>query len=431
MKVIVIGGGPAGILASYKASQEGNQVTIIEKNNIIGKKILVTGKGRCNFTSSVPMNEFIQNVPGNGKFLYSAFENFTNQDIIKLLEENGVKGKEERGNRMFPTTDKAEDVRKAFEKLLKKEKIEVKLNEQVIRIKTIELESNIKENEMLGKKKYPEKKVVEVQTNKNTYKADKVILATGGMSYPGTGSTGDGYKFAKELGHTVTNIRGSLVPLEADTTLCKEMQGLSLRNVGIKILDKDNNKTIYEDFGEMLFTHWGVSGPTILSASSHLIRYKNIDEKILAKNIYLRIDLKPALTEEQLNTRLIRDFEEFKNKHFKNSLEKLLPGKMIETFIRVSDIDPEKQVNSITKEERQRLVKLLKNFEIRIDGFRSVEEAIVTAGGISIKEINPNDMSSKIVKNLYFAGEIIDVDAYTGGFNLQIAYSTGFTAGKN
>ena len=431
MKVIVIGGGPAGILASYKASQEGNQVTIIEKNNIIGKKILVTGKGRCNFTSSVPMNEFIQNVPGNGKFLFSAFENFTNKDIIKILEENGVKGKEERGNRMFPTTDRAEDVRKAFENLIKKERIEVKLNEQVIKLKTIDLQSNIKENEALGKKKYPEKKVIEVQTNKNIYKADKVILATGGMSYPGTGSTGDGYKLAKEVGHTVTSIRGSLVPLEANVSLCQEMQGLSLRNVGIKILDIDKNKTIYEDFGEMLFTHFGVSGPTILSASSHLIRYKDIDEKIVNKKIYLNVDLKPALSEEQLDVRLIRDFEEFKNKQFKNSLEKLLPGKMIETFIRISGINPEKQVNSITKEERQKLVRLFKCFEVGIEGFRPVEEAIVTAGGISIKEINPNDMSSKLVKNLYFAGEIIDVDAYTGGFNLQIAYSTGFTAGKN
>ncbi len=431
MKVIVIGGGPAGILASYKASKEGNQVVLLEKNNIIGKKILVTGKGRCNFTSSVPMSEFISNVPGNGKFLFSAFENFTNEDIIHLLEENGVKGKEERGNRMFPTTDRAEDVRKAFENLLRKAKVDVRLGETVTKIKTIDLESNIKENEALGKKKYQEKKAVEVITNKNSYKADKIILATGGMSYPGTGSTGDGYRLAKELGHSITDIRGSLVPLEADASLCPNMQGLSLRNVGVKIIDKQINKTIYEDFGEMLFTHFGVSGPTILSASSHLIRYKDIDEKIKKGEIYLKIDLKPALSEEQLDARLIRDFEEFKNKRFKNSLEKLLPGKMIETIVEVSKIDPEKQSNSITKEERQGLVKLLKNFEIRIDGFRPVEEAIVTAGGISIKEIDPKSMESKLVKNLYFAGEIIDVDAYTGGFNLQIAYSTGYSAGTD
>ena len=292
-------------------------------------------------------------------------------------------------------------------------------------------ESNIKENEALGKKKYQEKKAVEVITNKNSYKADKIILATGGMSYPGTGSTGDGYRLAKELGHSITDIRGSLVPLEADASLCPNMQGLSLRNVGIKIIDKQINKTIYEDFGEMLFTHFGVSGPTILSASSHLIRYKDIDEKIKNGEIYLKIDLKPALSEEQLDARLIRDFEEFKNKRFKNSLEKLLPGKMIETIVEESKIDPEKQSNSITKEERQGLVKLLKNFEIRIDGFRPVEEAIVTAGGISIKEIDPKSMESKLVKNLYFAGEIIDVDAYTGGFNLQIAYSTGYSAGTD
>ena len=251
------------------------------------------------------------------------------------------------------------------------------------------------------------------------------------MSYPGTGSTGDGYRLAKELGHSITDIRGSLVPLEADASLCPNMQGLSLRNVGIKIIDKQINKTIYEDFGEMLFTHFGVSGPTILSASSHLIRYKDIDEKVKKREIYLKIDLKPALSEEQLDARLIRDFEEFKNKRFKNSLEKLLPGKMIETIVEESKIDPEKQSNSITKEERQGLVKLLKNFEIRIDGFRPVEEAIVTAGGISIKEIDPKSMESKLVKNLYFAGEIIDVDAYTGGFNLQIAYSTGYSAGTD
>ena len=430
MKVIVIGGGPAGILAAYEASKEGNQVLILEKNNLIGKKILVTGKGRCNFTSSVPMTEFIQNVPGNGRFLYSAFQNFTNEDIIKLLEENGVKAKEERGNRMFPTTDRAEDVRKAFEKILKDNKIEVRLNEKVEKLETVDLADNIKENEENKNKKLQEKKVKKVITNKGEYEADKVILATGGKSYPVTGSCGDGYEIAKQLGHTITSIRGSLVPLEAED-FCKEMQGLSLKNSGIKIVDRDTKKIIYEDFGEMLFTHFGVSGPTILSASAHLIRYKDIDEKIRDGKIILKIDLKPALSEEQLDQRIIRDFTEFKNKKFKNSLEKLLPKKMIEPIIARSKINPEKEVNSITKEERLGLVHLLKNLEIRIDGFRPVEEAIVTAGGINIKEIDPKTMQSKLVKNLYFAGEIIDVDAYTGGFNLQIAYSTGFSAGKN
>lgn len=431
MKVVIIGGGPAGILAALSSSKEGNQVTIIEKNNILGKKILVTGKGRCNFTSSVPMSEFISNVPGNGKFLFSAFKNFTNQDIIDLLNEYGVKGKEERGNRMFPVSDRAEDVRAAFEKAVKKNNIKVIYNEQASKIETIALQNNIEENEKLGKKKYPERKAVAVITSNGIYEADKIILATGGKSYPGTGSTGDGYKIAKELGHTVTSIRGSLVPLEADKSLCQEMQGLSLRNVSIKFEDIENKKVIYEDFGEMLFTHFGVSGPTILSGSSHLIRYNEIDKKIAEGKIVLKIDLKPALSFEQLDNRVLRDFEEYKNKRFKNSLDKLLPGKMIETVIRKTGINPEKEINSVTKEERLKLVEVLKNFEIKINGFRPVEEAIVTAGGISIKEINPQDMSSKLVENLFFAGEVIDVDAYTGGFNLQIAYSTGFTAGKN
>jgi predicted Rossmann fold flavoprotein len=261
--------------------------------------------------------------------------------------------------------------------------------------------------------------------------SDRVILATGGKSYPLTGSTGDGYKMAKEVGHTVVDARGSLVPIKADTDICQRLQGLSLRNVKIAFIDKDKSKEIYDDFGEMLFTHFGVSGPTILSGSAHLLRYKDVDSKIKERSIVLKIDLKPALSEEELDKRVLRDFEEFKNKEFKNSLEKLLPKKMIDVVIDLSGIDRYKKVNEITKEERLSLVKLLKDFEITIDGFRPVEEAIVTAGGVSIKEINPKTMESKIVSGLFFAGEIIDVDAYTGGFNLQIAYSTGYTAGKN
>lgn len=415
MKVIVIGGGPAGIISAISSARNGDNVILIEKNNSLGKKLLITGKGRCNITSSIDISDFIKNVPGNGKFLYSAFQNFTNIDIIKLIEENGIKVKEERGNRIFPVTDNAKDVLMCFEKELRKYKnIEIRLNTKVKEI----LEEN---KEVRGILLESGEKLI----------ASKVIIATGGKSYPLTGSTGDGYKMASKLGHTVEKIRGSLVPLTADKILCQSMQGLSLRNVKIQIKDLEKNKKIYEDFGEMLFTHFGISGPTILSSSVHLLRYKEIDRLLKENKIKLIIDLKPALSEEELDKRIRRDFEEFINKEFKNSLEKLLPKKMIESVINLSGINPIKKVNEITKEERKNLVNLIKNFEVSIDGFRPVEEAIVTAGGISVKEINPKTMESKLVKGLYFAGEVIDVDAYTGGFNLQIAYSTGYTAGLN
>lgn len=415
MKVIVIGGGPAGIISAISSARNGDNVILIEKNNSLGKKLLITGKGRCNITSSIDISDFIKNVPGNGKFLYSAFQNFTNIDIIKLIEENGIKVKEERGNRIFPVTDNAKDVLMCFEKELRKYKnIEIRLNTKVKEI----LEEN---KEVMG---------ILLESGEKLL-ASKVIIATGGKSYPLTGSTGDGYKMASKLGHTVEKIRGSLVPLTADKILCQSMQGLSLRNVKIQIKDLEKNKKIYEDFGEMLFTHFGISGPTILSSSAHLLRYKEIDRLLKENKIKLIIDLKPALSEEELDKRIRRDFEEFINKEFKNSLEKLLPKKMIESVINLSGINPIKKVNEITKEERKNLVNLVKNFEVSIDGFRPVEEAIVTAGGISVKEINPKTMESKLVKGLYFAGEVIDVDAYTGGFNLQIAYSTGYTAGLN
>ena len=415
MKVIIVGGGPAGMLAAISAAKENAEVILLEKNNCLGKKLLITGKGRCNITSSIDIDEFIKNIPGNGRFLYSAFQNFTNTDIINIIESNGIKVKEERGNRIFPVTDNAEDVLKCFIKEMKK-------------YKNIEIRTNAKVQKLLIES--DEIKGVKLENGENIF-AGKVILATGGKSYPGTGSDGDGYKMAKELGHSVEKIRGSLVPLTADKILCQSMQGLSLRNVKITIKDIEKNKKIYDDFGELLFTHFGISGPTILSASAHLLRYKDIDRLLKEKKIKLYIDLKPALSGEELDLRIRRDFEEFKNKEFKNSLEKLLPRKMINPIIELSKIDSYKQVNSITKEERMKLVDLLKNLEITIDGFRPVEEAIVTAGGISIKEINPKTMESKIIKGLYFAGEIIDVDAYTGGFNLQIAYSTGYTAGLN
>ena len=413
MKVVVIGGGPAGMMSAISAAKSGDKVVLLEKNNILGKKILITGKGRCNITSSLDIDDFINNIPGNGRFLYSAFENFDNKDIIELLKKEGVSVKEERGNRYFPTSDRAEDVRMVLERETKKAGVDVKLNSKVC---GIEIEDS---------------RVKSVVLENGKIDADKIILATGGKSYPLTGSNGEGYEIAKALGHTIKDVRGSLVPLIAEKSVCSKMQGLSLRNVGIMLYDIEKDKKIYSDFGEMLFTHFGVSGPTILSGSAHLLRYKDVDKKISNGKIVLKIDLKPALSFEQLDARILRDFTEVKNKQFKNSLDKLLPKKMIDVVIDKSKIDSEKHVNEITREERMNLVKILKCFVVRIDGFRPVDEAIVTAGGISVKEINPKTMESKIVSGLYFAGEIIDVDAYTGGFNLQIAYSTGFTAGKH
>lgn len=416
MNVIVIGGGPAGMMAAIASAENGNNVILLEKKERLGRKLLITGKGRCNITSSLPIEEFIQNIPGNGQFLYSAFKNYTNNDIINFLNEEGLEVKEERGNRIFPVTDKSLDVLKCFTKRLKELNVKIEYNMEVTEI--------IPKNEA-------EKLKVKTANNK-IFEADKVILATGGKSYPLTGSTGDGYELVEKLGHTVTKIRPSLVPLEAfEQNMCKELQGLSLRNVNIELKNKENNKIIYQDFGEMLFTHFGVSGPTILSGSAHLVRYKNIGELLKNKKIVLSIDFKPALSEEKLDERTLRDFAEFKNKQFKNSLDKLLPQKLIPVIIEKSGINPDKKVNEINKKERHRLVDLLKNFEVTIKGFRPIDEAIVTSGGINIKEINPKTMESKLVDGLYFAGEIIDVDAYTGGFNLQIAYSTGYTAGNN
>ncbi len=415
MKVIVIGGGPAGMMSAITASENGNDVTLVEKMNSLGRKLLITGKGRCNITSSLNIEEFIKNTPGNGRFLYSCYQQYTNKDIIKFLKEQGLEVKEERGNRIFPVTDKSQDVLKCFTKKLKENKVKILYNMQVQKILVDE----------------QREKAIGILANNEEMYADKIILATGGKSYPLTGSTGDGYKMVEELGHNVTKIKPSLVPLEIyQKSLCQDLQGLSLRNIEIKILDKSKNKAIYEDFGEMLFTHFGVSGPTILSSSAHLVRYKNTEDKLKNKEIILKIDFKPALSTKKLDDRILRDFTEFKNKQFKNSLEKLLPHKLINPIIKLSKIDPDKKVNEITKEERTRLVELLKNFTIEIKGFRPIDEAIVTSGGIKISEINPKTMESKLIKNLYFAGEIIDVDSYTGGFNLQIAYSTGFVAGS-
>ena len=411
-KVIVIGGGPAGMMAAITAAEYGNEVIIIEKNSDFGKKLLITGKGRCNITSSLYMSDFIKNTPGNGQFLYSAFQNYTNTDIIEFLKRQGLEVKEERGNRILPITDKSVDVLNCFKRKINELNIKKLFNTRVEKIL-------IQNNNILG-----------VRTDKEIIKTEKIILATGGKSYPLTGSTGDGYSIASSLGHKIIPIKPSLVPLiiyEKDE--CKEMQGISLKNTGIKINDESKNKLIYEDFGEMIFTHFGISGPMILSSSAHLVRYKEIDDLMKKRQIKLYIDLKPALTEEKLDDRILRDFKEFKNKQFKHSLDKLLPQKMIPIIIEKSCINENKKVNEITKEERKKLVNCLKKFELTIKDFRPVEEAIITSGGINVKEINPKTMESKIIKGLYFAGEIIDVDSYTGGFNLQIAYSTGYTAG--
>ncbi|HJJ13635.1 MAG TPA: NAD(P)/FAD-dependent oxidoreductase [Clostridiaceae bacterium] len=430
MKVVIIGGGPAGMMSAITAAERGNNVILFEKMKTLGRKLLITGKGRCNITSSIDIKDFIQNVPGNGKFLYSSFQNYTNRDIIDFLNKQGVKVKEERGNRMFPVSDKSKSVLDAFINKLNELKVDIRVNSRVTKIEV------------------QDGKVVGIRYNNNILeKADKIIIATGGLSYPATGSTGDGYKIVQELGHNITKIKPSLVPIivadknietqesikkskyRDSINLCKELQGLTLKNVSIKIINNDNKKIIYEDFGEMIFTHFGVSGPIILSGSAHLLRYKNVEELFNKGSIKLIIDLKPALTYEKLDSRVLRDFNAEKNKLFRNALDNLLPKKLIEPVIELSGINENKRVNEITKEERKEIIKILKEFTITLKAFRSIDDAIITAGGVDIKQINPKTMESKLVKGLFFAGEIIDVDAYTGGFNLQIAYSTGYTAG--
>ena len=400
MKVFVIGGGPAGMMAAATAAKCGHSVFLFEKNEKLGKKMRITGKGRCNITNAG--DELIPNVITNPSFLYSAFAKFSNYDAIDFFENIGVKTKVERGMRVFPENDSAPSVVEAFKEHIKS-----------LGVKTVRTRIN--------KIYEKDKKIIGVSTAEGKkYACDAVILATGGVSYPQTGSTGDGHKMAKALGHTITPIKPSLVPLASDDKFCRELTGLSLKNIGFRII-KDN-ETVYEDFGEMLFTHFGISGPVVLSASSHI---KN------PEGIKAVIDLKPALTPEMLDKRLIRDLKTFSNKDFVNSLSELLPKKLIETVIEISGVDKRKKCNEITKEERGRFANLLKNFTVKISGFRPVAEAIVTSGGVSVNEINPKTMESKLIKNLFFAGEIIDVDAYTGGFNLQIAYSTGYVAGMS
>ena len=408
--VIVVGGGAAGMFAAIAAAKNGHQVTLYEKNEKLGKKIFITGKGRCNITNAADMEELFDAVVTNSKFLYSSFYGYTNQNVIDFFENAGVPVKIERGNRVFPISDHSSDVIRALEREMKKVGVKVCSNTEV---KSVEAE----------KGKFD--KVVLKDTTTQT--ADACIVATGGLSYRSTGSTGDGFRFAENVGHKVTQCFPSLVPMETKEPWICELQGLSLRNVEAKILD--GKKELYKDFGEMLFTHFGVSGPLIISASSYVGK-KFMDKNGQKKELTLEIDLKPALTEEQLDQRVLRDFEENHNRQFKNAITKLFPTKLIPVMLELGGIDPEKKVNSIEKEERKQFVHLIKHFRMTLTGLRDYPEAIITKGGVNVKEIDPGTMESKLVKGLYFAGEVLDLDALTGGFNLQIAWSTGYAAGN-
>jgi len=398
--VAIIGGGASGLMAAISAAMNGAAVVVFDKNKFLGRKLRITGKGRCNITNACDDASFFQNVTRNSKFLYSAYYNFNNEDVQNFFINNGLELKTERGGRVFPKSDNAKDVVSVFEKLI------VQLDITVINKKV----KTIKKNDF-----YYE---VECVDNK-TICSDTVIIATGGVSYPLTGSTGDGYKLAELFGHTVTRLKASLVPIEAEEDYCSEMQGLSLKNVQLSLYKE--NACVYKDFGEMMFTHFGITGPIVLSASSHIKDGEKY--KIL-------IDLKPALDADVLDKRLLRDFTQASNKNFSNSLERLLPKKLIPVIIRLSGILPDKKVNSITKEERLRLLNIIKAFPVSVKRLRPISEAIITSGGIETKEINPSSMESKLSENLFFSGEVIDVDAYTGGFNLQIAFSTGWLAGE-
>ena len=397
--VIVIGGGPAGMFAAITAAVQGSRVLLLEANERLGKKLLITGKGRCNVTNNCTPQEVLQNIPRNGRFLYSALENCPPTFIIDFFESHGCPLKTERGNRVFPVSDKSQSVLDCLIEQMHKHKVAV----QTAKVTEILTENGA---------------VTGVKTKNGSISAKKVILATGGVSYPTTGSTGDGYRMAKTLGHTVTDVEGSLVPLETAGNICQQMQGLSLRNVGVKLLS-GKGKVLYKDFGELLFTHFGVSGPTVLSASAHL----------KGEGCKLLLDLKPALDENKLNDRILRDLDTYKNRAMENALTDLLPRSMIPVVLEILSIPGDLQANSLTKQQRRSLVELLKAFPLEITGKRPVSEAIITSGGIKVSEIDPKTMESKLIKGLYFAGEIIDCDAYTGGFNLQIAWATAYAAG--
>lgn len=403
--VIVVGGGAAGMMAAIFAARNGQNVTLLEKNEKLGKKIFITGKGRCNITNASEIEDLFSAVISNPKFLYSGFYSFTNDQVIHFFEELGVATKIERGNRVFPVSDHSSDVIAALAREMQHLKVKVQLHCEVKEL-LINNEREIKGVRLANGKKMT---------------ADAVVVATGGISYPSTGSTGDGYRFARNCGHKVTELFPSLVPMEVKEWYAKELQGLSLKNIEIHITD--GKKKLYDEFGEMLFTHYGVTGPVILSASS--IVGKTLEKKELV----LHIDLKPALTEEQLDKRLLREFEANHNKQFKNAIDSLLPAKLRPVIIELSGIEEEKKVHEITKEERLNLLRLIKDFHMTLTGLRGYNEAIITKGGISVKEIDPGTMESKLIKNLYFAGEVLDLDAVTGGYNLQIAWSTGYLAG--
>lgn len=403
--VIVIGGGPAGMMAAYAAAENGHRVTLLEKNEKLGKKLFITGKGRCNITNAGDTDTLFSNVMSNRKFLYSAFYAFGNEQVVDFFREQGLETKVERGNRVFPVSDHSSDVIAALNKALKKQGVTIRLGACVKELETEE-----------------ETKRVRLADGKTLY-ADTLIIATGGCSYPSTGSTGDGYRFAKESGHELVMQTPSLVPFDIEEEWVKKLQGLSLRNVGMSIYNE--KKKLDEDFGEMLFTHFGVSGPMILSASGR------IKPEQFSRELKMYIDLKPALNYVQLDKRILRDFDEAKNKQFKNALGHLLPAKLIPVIVDLSGIDPDTKVNEITKEQRQALAALFKHLPLTIEGLRDWNEAIITKGGVSVKDINPSTMESKLVRGLYFCGEVLDLDALTGGYNLQIAWSTGYLAGSS
>ena len=404
-RVVVIGGGAAGLMAAVIAGREGAKVTLLEKMNYVGKKMGITGKGRCNITNASDMSDFIKNTPGNGKFLYGAYERFTNEDLLQLLHDAGLETKVERGGRVFPASDSALDVRNTFMKLMKHYGVDVHLEEPV---KKLLVDDGV---------------VTGVVTDKETYHADAVVIATGGKSYPATGSTGDGYILAAQVGHKITDIRPSLVPIVTEESWVKDLMGLSLRNVELSVVAK--NKVQAKMFGEMMFTHFGITGPIVLSLShtvGKLLRKKNIG------TIGLDINLKPALSPETLDKRLQKDFDLYSKKQLINGMKDLLPSRLIPLIIELAGIDPQKPINQISKEERQQIGYMLQHMPLTVKGLRPVEEAIVTAGGISLKEFNPKTMESKLVKGLYGAGEVLDIDAFTGGYNLQAAFSTGYVA---
>ena len=406
MRVLVVGGGPAGMMAAIQSAKQGNTVTLLEQNEKLGKKLFITGKGRCNVTNDCDVTELFDSVVSNKKFLYSAFYSFSNQDVKDFFEEQGLRLKVERGRRVFPASDKSSDVIKALGNALKKIEVKIRLRTRVDKVLT--------ENDIVCGVRLSDGECLN---------ADKVILATGGVSYKSTGSDGSGLVMAEKLGHQVTKLRPGLVGMCTKEAWVRDMQGLTLKNVAVSIGKKQGKKPLYEDFGELLFTHYGVSGPMILSASSRL------GDELEKEDLYIKIDLKPALSKEQLDSRILRDFEERKNADLSNAMVHLLPKSMIPVMLHVCGLDPAKKVNEVTRGEREQLVKGMKEFPLTINGLRDIQEAIITRGGVTVKEVDPSTMESKIVKNLYLAGEMLDLDALTGGYNLQIAWSTGYLAG--